>query len=171
MTLRKSRGNSFEYHIRDELRKRGFKANKMGGNTVGFPDIVATRHNTILAIEAKSVADNLAYVPIDEIQRCFDLMDMFELYKHKHAIVAFKFMTKINNISFRRQLRYYYYVMDEWELKLDDTYKWVRCDYLGNVMLITKDKELIKLKLPHVTFLKDDIAIDNVWQLQTKLTP
>lgn len=170
MTLRKQRGFKFEYHIVNLLRERGFKASKSGGNTVGFPDIIATRHYTLLAIEAKSVAGFHAYIPLDQIQRCFHLLEMFEIYKNKHTIAAFKFMTKITGNSFRRPIKYYYFCMDEYQHRLTGVNS-LKCTYNGELsFLMVNEKDSFRVKMPQVTFNKDDIFFDYKWMTQKKLT-
>src|SRR5215510_15750272 len=161
MTLRKQRGFKFEYHIVEMLRNRGFNAKKSGGNTVGFPDIIATRHYTLLGIEAKSVAGFHAYIPLDQIQRCFQLLEMFNLYQNRYAIAAFKFMSKVTGNDFRRPIKYYYFLMEERFFEHIEQFKYLRCVYNGELAFITElDESLRKkrknnvlpVKLPYVTF-------------------
>ena len=49
------------------------------------------KDSTIYAIEAKSITTLSAYIPQDEIQRCYDILDVFSLYKNRFVWFAFKF--------------------------------------------------------------------------------
>lgn len=93
-TLRKRRGYAWEKLIINFANsKEGYFARRLGGSSTGLPDIVIT-HNasgTVYAIEAKSVTSPTAYIPLDEVERCLDILKMFDYYKYKWVWFAFKF--------------------------------------------------------------------------------
>ena len=51
-------------------------AKRLGGSSVGLPDIVAVNNNKgiLLVIEAKSGTGESLYVPSDQIERCFSIV-------------------------------------------------------------------------------------------------
>lgn len=55
---------------------------------------VNNKEATLLSIEAKSGTGDALYVRPDQLQRCLLIRDMFDYYKTKHVILAFKFMRK-----------------------------------------------------------------------------
>jgi Holliday junction resolvase len=95
-TLRMNRGYKFEKYIIEELNTEGWQARRLGGSSVGLPDIAATnnKESLILAIEAKSTVGKYCSVPQDQIIRCNDLLNLFGVYKNTKIILAFKFGTK-----------------------------------------------------------------------------
>ena len=68
----------------------------MGGSSTGLPDIVAVNNDSgiLLTIEAKSGTSNILYVPLDQIERCIIVRNMFEIYPERHIILAFKLWAK-----------------------------------------------------------------------------
>lgn len=116
---RRQRGYNWE----DTLVKRfnlveGWKAFRLGSPSVGLPDILAvsTRENIIYAIEAKSGTNTTLYVPYDQILRCLKWIRVFELYRTRKMVIAFKFSSKkrIGTGKYEhRELREYYKIWDE----------------------------------------------------------
>ena len=94
--IRRSRGYSYEYSIVNRLNNRNWIAKRLGGSSVGLPDIIAVNNNKaiLLVIEAKSGTGESLYVPSDQIERCFSIVKMFRYYNYKYVILAFKFLRK-----------------------------------------------------------------------------
>jgi len=120
--IRRSRGYSFEHVLVQKLNSNSWNARRLGGSSANLPDIIAVNNeeSIFLSIEAKSgTADNL-YVQSDQIQRCFQLRNMFKVYKTTHVILAFKFMQKKRirdegKTAYRhRKLQEYYKIADKY---------------------------------------------------------
>ncbi len=120
--IRRSRGYSFEHMLVQKLNSNSWNARRLGGSSANLPDIIAVNNeeSIFLSIEAKSgTADNL-YVQSDQIQRCFQLRNMFKVYKTAHVILAFKFMQKRRILeegktTYRhRKLQEYYKIADKY---------------------------------------------------------
>ncbi len=94
---RRQRGYNFERDLVQRINAcNGWKALRLGSPSVSLPDIIAVNNSAsiLLAIEAKSTSTNIIRVPLDQIVRCFKILDTFVLYKHRYAILALKFMSK-----------------------------------------------------------------------------
>lgn len=120
--IRRNRGYSFEHVLVQKLNINAWNARRLGGSSANLPDIIAVnnKESIFLSIEAKSgTADNL-YVPSDQIQRCFQIRDMFQVYKTAHVILAFKFMQKRRireegkTLYIHRKLQEYYKIADKY---------------------------------------------------------
>jgi len=120
--IRRNRGYSFEHVLVQKLNTNAWNARRLGGSSANLPDIIAVnnKESIFLSIEAKSgTADNL-YVPSDQIQRCFQIRDMFQVYKTAHVILAFKFMQKRRireegkTLYIHRKLQEYYKIADKY---------------------------------------------------------
>ena len=142
--IRRSRGYSYEYLIVNRLNNKYWTAKRLGGSSVGLPDIVAVNNNKgiLLAIEAKSGTGDALYVPSDQIERCFSIANMFRYYKNKHVILAFKFMRKKRikknheNIYASRKLVEYYKVADILEGKRK--FPQIKCNYTGETFVVSE---------------------------------
>jgi len=141
--IRRSRGYNYEYSIVNRLNNRHWIAKRLGGSSVGLPDIIAVNNNKaiLLAIEAKSGTGDSLYVPSDQIERCFLIVKMFRYYKYKHVILAFKFLRKkrikINNKSSyekRKLVEYYKIIEPIW--KVGKTPQ-IKCNYNGKTYVLT----------------------------------
>lgn len=135
--IRRNRGYSFEHVLVQKLNTSAWSARRLGGSSANLPDIIAVNNkkSIFLSIEAKSgTADNL-YVPPDQIQRCFQIRNMFQVYKTAHVILAFKFMRKKRireegkTIYIHRKLQEYYKIADKYS-KMNDL-PLVKCTYEG----------------------------------------
>ncbi len=94
---RRQRGYNFERDLVQRINAcNGWKALRLGSPSVSLPDIIAVNNSAsiLLAIEAKSTSTNMVRIPLDQIVRCFKILDTFALYKHRYAILALKFMSK-----------------------------------------------------------------------------
>ena len=94
---RRQRGYNWE----DTLVKRfnalsNWKAFRLGSPSVALPDILVVNNDesVIYTIEAKSGTGTTLQVPFDQIIRCLNWTNHFELYKIRKVILAFKFLSK-----------------------------------------------------------------------------
>ena len=95
--IRRQRGYQWE----DTIVKRfnstdGWTAFRLGSPSTGLPDVLAvnTPQSTIFAIEAKSGTVTFLPVPADQIQRCLNWANTFDIYGQRTVILAFKFLSK-----------------------------------------------------------------------------
>ena len=81
--IRRNRGYSFEHVLVQKLNRNVWNARRLGGSSANLPDIIAVnnKESIFLSIEAKSGTSDSLYVPSDQIQRCFQIRDMFQVYK------------------------------------------------------------------------------------------
>lgn len=110
------------YHWEDTLVKRfrgagGWRAFRLGSPSTGLPDVLAvnTQSSTLYSIEAKSGTGMSLAVPPDQIGRCLEWAAMFDIYKRRRVLLAFKFISKkrVGAATYEpRQLREYYKVWD-----------------------------------------------------------
>ena len=146
---RRQRGYNWE----DTLVKRfntlsEWKAFRLGSPSVSLPDILAVCNSksTIFTIEAKSGTGTTLQVPFDQIIRCLNWTNHFELYKTRKVVLAFKFLSKkrvgVGKYE-NRELREFYKVWDE-SKKISDCV----CTYDGNTYAVRNRKR-------HKLFLKD----------------
>lgn len=120
--IRRNRGYSFEHVLVQKLNTNAWNARRLGGSSANLPDIIAVNNkdSIFLSIEAKSGTSDSLYVQSDQIQRCFQIRDMFQVYKTAHVILAFKFMQKKRireegkTIYIHRKLLEYYKIADKY---------------------------------------------------------
>jgi Holliday junction resolvase len=120
--IRRNRGYSFEHVLVQKLNTNAWNARRLGGSSANLPDIIAVNNkdSIFLSIEAKSGTADSLYVQSDQIQRCFQIRDMFQVYKTAHVILAFKFMQKKRireegkTIYIHRKLLEYYKIADKY---------------------------------------------------------
>lgn len=116
--IRRQRGYAWE----DTLVRRfngtpGWRAFRLGSPSIRLPDVLAvnTAKKTLLVIEAKSGTTTSLPVPGEQITRCVEWMDIFEIYKKRSVVLAFKFLSKKRVGLGRyegRELREFYKVWD-----------------------------------------------------------
>ena len=117
--VRRQRGYVWE----DEVVKRfnndakGWKAFRLGSPSTGLPDVLAvnTEKSTLYTIEAKSGTTASLAVPFDQIQRCLNWTETFDIYKEGQVLLAFKFLSKkrIGLGTYKhRELREFFKVWD-----------------------------------------------------------
>jgi Holliday junction resolvase len=136
--IRRNRGYSFEHVLVQKLSRNVWNARRLGGSSANLPDIIAVnnKESIFLSIEAKSGTSDSLYVPSDQIQRCFQIRDMFQVYKTAHVILAFKFMQKRRvreegkTVYTHRKLQEYYKVADRYS-KIKDL-PIIKCTYDGS---------------------------------------
>ena len=125
----------------------------MGGSSTGLPDIVAVNNDAgiLLTVEAKSGTSDILYVPVDQIERCLIVRNMFAIYPERHIILAFKFMgkkrfrRKNETIYESRRLIEYYKVADI-AVRMK-TLPIIKCTYDGKTYAIFRNKT-VPLHLP-----------------------
>ncbi|MDQ3868489.1 MAG: resolvase [Thermoproteota archaeon] len=154
--IRRSRGYSYEHTLVQRLNTELWKARRLGGSSIGLPDIIAVNNieAVLLSIEAKSGTGDALYVPSDQINRCLQIRDMFSFYKSRHAILAFKFMRKKRFkrkgqiVYEQRKLVEYYKIADKLGKITDMTM--IKCTYQGKTFFI-RGSQCIRLNLPNYT--------------------
>ena len=145
---RKQRG----YHWEETLVKRfnsskNWNAFRLGSPSIALPDVLAvnTHESTIFTIEAKSGTTGSLPVPADQIERCLKWIKIFDIYKKRNVLLAFKFLSK-KRTGLRtyesRELREFYKI---WDSNLPITN--CTCTYEGKVFAHIDGKRTeIKLK-------------------------
>ena len=88
---------------------------RLGSPSNTLPDVMAVNNNRsiIIAIEAKSGTSNDLRVPFDQIERCIDWVNRFDIYNTKKVILALKFSRKKRigqGLYGNRQLREFFKV-------------------------------------------------------------
>ena len=135
--MRRNRGYSFEHVLVQKLNTNAWNARRLGGSSANLPDIIAVnnRQSIFLSIEAKSGTADSLYVQSDQIQRCLQIRDMFQVYKTAHVILAFKFMQKKRireegkTVYIHRKLQEYYKIADKY-CRIKDL-PIIKCTYDG----------------------------------------
>ncbi len=146
------------YHWEDTLVKRfnsveNWNGFRLGSPSTALPDILAvnTLKSTIFAIEAKSGTTMSLLVPADQIERCLKWVNIFDIYKKRNVILAFKFLSKkrIGLGSYEsRELREFY---KQWDTSIPITN--CSCNYEGKVFAqINGKRKEIKLADYHMPF-------------------
>ncbi len=133
------------YRWEDVLVKRlnscdGWKAFRLGSPSIGLPDVIAanTHYDMILAIEAKSGTTDTIPVPKDQIERCLRWVDAFGRYSNRHAVMAFKFMSKKwKNVGIyeKRERREYFKLWNPGKIPCDFV-----CKYDGGMYALANGK-------------------------------
>jgi len=126
----------------------------LGGSSTGLPDIVAVNNNAgiLLTIEAKSGTSDILYVPVDQIERCLLVRNMFGIYPERHIILAFKFMgkkrfrRKNETVYESRRLIEYYKVADI--VVGMRALPIIKCTYDGKTYAIFKNNKTVALDMP-----------------------
>ena len=139
---RRQRGYNWE----DTLVKRfnaldDWKAFRLGSPSVALPDVLAvsSKKSTIFTIEAKSGTGTTLHVPFDQIVRCLNWTNHFELYNKRNVVLAFKFLSKkrigVGKYE-NRQLREFYKVWDKSKKIVDCV-----CTYDGKTYALINGKQ------------------------------
>ena len=152
--IRRSRGYNYEHTLVQRLNNGYWSARRLGGSSTGLPDIVAVNNDAgiLLTIEAKSGTSDILYVPLDQIERCIVVRNMFGIYPERHIIFAFKFMgkkrfrRKNETVYESRRLVEYYKVADI--VVSMKTLPIIKCTYDGKTYAIFKNNKTVPLDLP-----------------------
>ena len=160
---RRQRGYNWE----DTLVKRfnsikSWKAYRLGSPSVALPDVLSVNNaaSIIFTIEAKSGTGTTLFVPVDQIERCLNWIDNFQIYQKREVILAFKFLSKkrIGTGKYeKRELREFYKVWDKKKKVIDCV-----CTYDGKTYALKNGKQkklvlkdfLMPFKSKHQQFYK-----------------
>jgi Holliday junction resolvase len=139
---RRQRGYNWE----DTLVKRfnsvkSWKAFRLGSPSVALPDVLTVNNaeSTIFTIEAKSGTGTTLQVPFDQIERCLNWIDNFQIYQKREVILAFKFLSKkrIGTGKYeKRELHEFYKVWDKKKKVIDCV-----CTYDGKTYALKNGKQ------------------------------
>lgn len=184
--IRSARGKKFERDIEDEFNfvknketgervRTNWFATVLGSASTKLPDlcIVNNISGIMIAVEAKSTIGNIAYIPLDEIQRCIKWTEMLAKYETARVVFAFKFgarrskNSKIYNT--RKQPKYYYFIVKYFTRHLD-LLKHISCDEDGAIR-ITFDRDPDEKNRFMLTddFMKFDKRVYSITELKTVL--
>ena len=130
--IRRQRGYQWEDTIVKRFKNtEKWKAFRLGSPSIALPDVLAinTEESTIFSIEAKSGTSTSLPVPADQIERCMEWVNTFDIFKKRNVILAFKFLSKKRiglGIYEKRELREYFKIWDK-SLEITDCV----CTYEG----------------------------------------
>jgi len=115
---RRQRGYNWENTLVKRFNSlSNWRAFRLGSPSVALPDVlvVSNSNSTLFTIEAKSGSGTTLRVPFDQIIRCVNWTDHFEIYKTRKVVLAFKFLSKkrvgVGKYE-NRKLREFYKVWD-----------------------------------------------------------
>ena len=139
---RRQRGYEWE----DSLVKRfnkidDWKAFRLGSPSVALPDIltVNNKDSVLYTIEAKSGTGTTLMVPFDQIIRCLNWTNNFQVYKTREVILAFKFLSKkrigVGKYE-KRELREFFKIWNPRRTPID-----IVCKYDGDTYTIKEGKK------------------------------
>ena len=117
--IRRQRGYQWEDTIVKRFKStENWKAFRLGSPSIALPDVLAinTKKSTIFTIEAKSGTSTSLVVPADQIERCLEWIQTFDIYKKRHVLLAFKFLSKkrVGLGEYEgRELREFFKIWDE----------------------------------------------------------
>ncbi len=138
---RRQRGYSWESTLVKRFNSLSdWRAFRLGSPSVALPDVlvVSNSNSTLFTIEAKSGTGTTLQVPFDQIIRCLNWTNHFELYKTRKVIIALKFLSKkrigVGKYE-NRQLREFYKVWDKSKKIVDCV-----CTYDGKTYALVDGK-------------------------------
>ena len=141
--LRRGRGYSFETRVVAELNSHEWRARRLGGSSMGLPDVVAvsTYNDTLYSIECKSTKSTAAYVPQDQLLRCKEITQMFDKYTNRYVVLGFKFAANKAEIRNKRKikkrkLKYFFFIISD--TRYFDEIEWFKCDDTGRISFKSK---------------------------------
>ncbi len=145
---RRQRGYNWEDTLVKRFNKmENWKAFRLGSPSVALPDIlcVNNKESVLFTIEAKSGTGTTLMVPFDQIIRCLNWTDNFEVYKTRKVILAFKFLSKkrigVGEYE-KRELREFYKVWNKKRIPTD-----IVCRYDGTTYALKEgQKQKFNLK-------------------------
>ena len=151
---RRQRGYQWE----DTLVKRfnsvpNWKAFRLGSPSIALPDILVVNNtkSIIFTAEAKSGTGTTLQVPFDQIERCLNWTNNFQVYTTRKVILAFKFLSKkrigVGKYE-NRKLHEFYKIWDDNKKAINCV-----CTYDGNMYTLTNGvREKLHLKDLHTPF-------------------
>jgi Holliday junction resolvase len=118
--LRKDRGTNYENDIVQFINYLGygFRGKRMSTASVDWPDVlgVSNKLDAIISVECKSSQHDNIYIPVEEVNRCFETIKFLENYRHKFVLFAFKFMSKTRRKKsqpyLKRHIKEFYLLLD-----------------------------------------------------------
>ena len=139
---RRQRGYQWEDTLVKRFNKMDdWKAFRLGSPSVALPDIlcVNNKDSILYTIEAKSGTGTTLTVPFDQIIRCSNWTNNFEVYKTRQVILAFKFLSKkrvgVGQYE-KRELREFYKVWNQKKSPTD-----MVCKYDGATYALKEGKK------------------------------
>jgi Holliday junction resolvase len=150
-TTRQRRGYTFETQLVAEFNKGTWKARRLGGSSSGLPDvgIMNNSESLLYSVEAKSTVYNFCEIPVKQIKRCLEFLELFSIYKKKNVIFAFRFATKksIRAVDSKVKITrtkpiYYFFIIEEFK-KLKDIEAFT-CNSKGFVSFKIKNYDPLK---------------------------
>ena len=139
---RRQRGYNWENTLVKRFNSiKSWKAFRLGSPSVALPDVLTVNNaeSTIFTIEGKSGTGTTLYVPFDQIERCLNWIDNFQVYQKREVILAFKFLSKkrIGTDKYeKRELREFYKVWDKKKKVIDCV-----CTYDGKTYALKNGKQ------------------------------
>ena len=131
--IRRQRGYQWEDTIVKRFKNsKNWKAFRLGSPSIALPDVLAinTEKSIIFTIEAKSGTGTSLTVPADQIERCLEWINTFDIYKKRDVLLAFKFLSK-KRVGLgkyeSRELREFFKIWDS-SIKITDCV----CTYEGS---------------------------------------
>ena len=160
---RRQRGYNWENTLVKRFNSiKSWKAFRLGSPSVALPDVLSINNveSIIFTIEAKSGTGTTLFVPFDQIERCLNWIDTFQVYQKREVILAFKFLSKkrIGTGKYeKRELREFYKVWDKKKKVIDCV-----CTYDGKTYALKNGKQkklvlkdfLMPFKSKHQQFYK-----------------
>ena len=138
---RRQRGYNWENTLVKRFNSiKPWKAFRLGSPSVALPDVLTVNNveSTIFTIEAKSGTGTTLQVPFDQIERCLNWIDNFQIYQKREVILAFKFLSKkrIGTGKYeKRELHEFYKVWDKKKKVIDCV-----CTYDGKIYALDNGK-------------------------------
>ena len=160
---RRQRGYNWENTLVKRFNSiKSWKAFRLGSPSVALPDVLSINNveSIIFTIEAKSGTGTTLFVPFDQIERCLNWINTFQVYQKREVILAFKFLSKkrIGTGKYeKRELREFYKVWDKKKKVIDCV-----CTYDGKTYALKNGKQkklmlkdfLMPFKSKHQMFYK-----------------
>jgi Holliday junction resolvase len=160
---RRQRGYNWENTLVKRFNSiKSWKAFRLGSPSVALPDVLSINNveSIIFTIEAKSGTGTTLFVPFDQIERCLNWINTFQVYQKREVILAFKFLSKkrIGTGKYeKRELREFYKVWDKKKKVIDCV-----CTYDGKTYALKNGKQkklvlkdfLMPFKSKHQLFYK-----------------
>ena len=139
---RRQRGYQWEDSLVKRFNKNDdWKAFRLGSPSVALPDIltVNNKDSILYTIEAKSGTGTTLTVPFDQIIRCLNWTNNFQVYKTREVILAFKFLSKkrigVGKYE-KRELREFFKIWNPRRTPID-----IVCKYDGETYTIRDSKK------------------------------
>jgi len=139
---RRQRGYNWENTLVKRFNSiKSWKAFRLGSPSVALPDVLSINNveSIIFTIEAKSGTVTTLFVPFDQIERCLNWINTFQVYQKREVILAFKFLSKkrIGTGKYeKRELHEFYKVWDKKKKVIDCV-----CTYDGKTYALKNGRQ------------------------------